>query len=91
MSGLNTPLSKSRDIEEDMASSKPAAVDKAAAKPPAATIAIIQLGRLAISGLARTIISLSTLTISLSLAPVYWIKPSPFLSSNLSNPVFSQF
>ena len=36
----------------------------AAAKPPATTRAITQPGRLAISGLAKTIISLSTVTIS---------------------------
>ena len=42
-----------------------AAVDNAAAKPPAATKAITQLGKLAIAGLANTIISRSTFTISL--------------------------
>ena len=44
----------------------PAAVDSAAASPPAATRAITQLGSLAISGLARTMMSLSILTISLT-------------------------
>ena len=43
-----------------MTKSKPAAVERAAAKPPAATSAATQLGKPAISGLANTIISLST-------------------------------
>ena len=47
-------------------SSNPAAVDNAAARPPAATSAMIQFGRLAISGFARTMMSRSTLTISFS-------------------------
>ncbi|GIR87745.1 MAG: hypothetical protein CM15mP86_12040 [Gammaproteobacteria bacterium] len=42
-----------------MTSNNPAAVDRAAAKPPAATRAITHPGSCAISGLARTIISLS--------------------------------
>ena len=37
ISGLNTPLSKSRDIDDEMANNRPAAVDNAAANPPAAT------------------------------------------------------
>ena len=45
-----------------MVISKPAAVDKAAATPPAATRAITQKGSLAISGFAKTIISLSIYT-----------------------------
>jgi len=39
-------------MADDIASNNPAAVDNAAAKPPATTSAITQLGRLAISGLA---------------------------------------
>jgi Na+(H+)/acetate symporter ActP len=65
MLGRHTPLSKSCEIDDAIASNNPAAVDNAAAKPPAATMAITQLGKPAISGLANTIISLSTLTISL--------------------------
>ena len=42
-----------------MTKSNPAAVDKAAARAPAATNAITQFGNFAISGLASTIISLS--------------------------------
>ena len=38
---------------------RPAAVDKAAASPPAATRAITHAGSFAISGLAKTIISRS--------------------------------
>ena len=49
---------KSLDTAVDITSNKPAAVDNAAAKPPAATRAITQAGRLAISGFAKTIISL---------------------------------
>ena len=42
--------------------------------------------------LARTIISLSTFTISFeSTSPEYCIRPSLFLSSNFRSPVFSQF
>ena len=46
-------------MEEDMTNRSPAAVDKAAARPPAATRAITHPGNCAISGLAKTIISLS--------------------------------
>ena len=42
-----------------MTSNSPAAVDKAAAKPPAATNAITHAGNFAISGFASTIISWS--------------------------------
>ena len=47
-------------MAEEMANSKPAAVDKAAARPPAAIRPITQGGRLAISGLANTMMSLFT-------------------------------
>ena len=43
-----------------MTSSSPEAVDRAAASPPAATRAMTQAGRSAISGLARTMMSRST-------------------------------
>ena len=65
MSGLYTPFSKSCEMALDIASSKPAAVDKAAASPPAATSAMTQLGSRAISGFASTMMSGSTLVISL--------------------------
>ena len=57
MLGANTPLTRSCDTAEEIAISKPAAVDSAAAKPPAATSAITQLGSSAISGLAITMMS----------------------------------
>ncbi len=47
-------------MEEEMASNKPAAVDSAAARPPATTRAITQAGSAAISGLASTMMSRST-------------------------------
>ena len=46
-------------MEEEITRSKPAAVESAAASPPAATRAITQPGNFAISGFAKTIISLS--------------------------------
>ena len=62
MLGLRVFLIKSCEMAEEMANSKPAAVDKAAAKPPAAIRPITQLGRLAISGLASTKMSLLTVS-----------------------------
>ncbi|MQM40202.1 hypothetical protein KBTX_04249 [wastewater metagenome] len=62
MRGLNTPLMRSWETAEEMAMSRPAAVDSAAARPPATTSAITQLGRLAISGLAMTMMSRSTVS-----------------------------
>ena len=50
---------KSCEIDADITNNKPAAVDKAAAKAPAATNAITQFGNCAISGFARTMMSLS--------------------------------
>ena len=64
--GAIIPLIKSWEIAEEIASKRPAAVDSAAARPPAATRAITQLGSFAISGLASTMMSRSTLTISFS-------------------------
>src|SRR5690606_23967142 len=55
--GLSQFLSKSWEMEVEITNISPAAVDKAAARPPATTSPIIQPGRLAISGLANTIIS----------------------------------
>ena len=50
---------RSCEIDADITNKRPAAVDSAAAKAPAATNATTQPGNLSISGLARTIISLS--------------------------------
>ena len=55
----NVFLIRSWETEADITKSKPAAVDKAAAKAPAATKAMIQAGNFAISGVASTIMSLS--------------------------------
>ena len=60
MSGFICFLIKSWEIEVEITNNNPAAVDNAAARPPAATNAITQLGKLAISGFANTMISLST-------------------------------
>src|SRR5690606_41239513 len=69
-------LQRSRDTAVDITSKSPAAVDSAAAKPPAATNPTTQLGNRAISGAASTIMSLS-MTISLvSGSGVYCTIPS---------------
>ena len=60
MLGMNTPLIRSCETAEEIAISSPAAVDSAAARPPAATSAITQLGSSAISGLAITMMSALT-------------------------------
>src|SRR5690554_2438386 len=52
-------LHKSLDTAVDITNNRPAAVDRAAANPPAATNPTTQLGSRAISGAANTIISLS--------------------------------
>ena len=44
MFGMNMPFSRSCDTADDMASSRPAAVERAAAMPPAATRAMTQFG-----------------------------------------------
>jgi hypothetical protein len=62
MSGMMAPLIRSCDTADEMASSRPAAVDSAAARPPAATSAITQLGSSAISGLASTMMSAFTVS-----------------------------
>ncbi|MNE61454.1 hypothetical protein D3C80_1566690 [compost metagenome] len=58
--GMMLLLSKSWEIEVEITSNSPAAVESAAARPPAAINAITQPGRPAISGLANTMMSLST-------------------------------
>ena len=62
MLGAKMPLIKSCETAEEIAISRPAAVDSAAARPPAATSAITQFGSNAISGLASTM--MSALTVS---------------------------
>ena len=62
MLGLKTFLIKSCETEDEMTNNSPAAVERAAANPPAATSAITHAGRFAISGLASTIISRSTVS-----------------------------
>jgi len=62
ISGFICFLMRSCEMEVEITSNRPAAVDKAAARPPAATRAITQLGNLAISGFARTVISGSTVS-----------------------------
>ena len=52
-------FSRSCEIAEEMTSSRPAAVDSAAASPPAATSAMTHAGSLAISGFASTMMSRS--------------------------------
>ena len=73
MSGFRQRFKRSCDTADDTTSSKPAAVDKAAARPPAATKAITQLGKPAISGFASTIMSLWTVNSlgTSELGPVY--------------------
>ena len=63
------PLRRSCEIAEEIARRSPAAVESAAANPPATTRAITHPGRLAISGLASTMMSLSTVVISLPAQP----------------------
>ena len=46
-------------MADEITNNNPAVVDSAAAKPPAATRAITQTGKLAISGLAKTTMSRS--------------------------------
>ena len=59
MLGFILFLIKSCATDVEITSSKPAAVESAAARPPAATNAITQSGNPAISGFAKTIMSLS--------------------------------
>ena len=69
--GLSCFLIRSCEMEVDITKSKPAAVDRAAASPPAATRAITQFGRLAISGFAKTVMSGSTFNSFSSGSPTY--------------------
>ena len=79
-------------MEVEITRSSPAAVDSAAARPPAATRATTQLGNPAISGFARTMMSrsmVSSFAVSLC-GPRYWTAPSPLWSSHFTRPVSSQ-
>ena len=96
MVGAIMPLIRSWEMAEEMARSRPAAVDRAAARPPAPTRPTTQLGSLAISGLANTMMSWSILTSlalfgSSHLPGRICMMPSPFLSFQPTSPVFSQF
>ena len=57
--GFNPVFHNSDQIEAEITNKRPAAVESAAAKAPAATKAITQFGNFAISGFAKTIMSLS--------------------------------
>ena len=83
MLGISVFFSRSWLIEVEMTSSSPAAVDNAAARPPAATSAITQPGSLAISGLASTMMSRSTYT-SLTLSVAVLVRIRAPLSSRMS-------
>jgi hypothetical protein len=83
MFGAKTPLTRSCETAAEMAISRPAAVDRAAARPPAATSAITQFGSSAISGLASTMMSaltVSSLPFQPALQPWPW---HPFLVLSL--------
>ena len=62
MLGITIFLRRSCDIADEITSNSPAAVDSAAASAPAANRAITQFGSCAISGLASTMISASTVS-----------------------------
>src|SRR5690606_14633540 len=73
-------LNRSLETEVEITNNKPAAVERAAAIPPAATNPTTQLGSWAISGAASTMMSLS-MTISLvSGSGVYCTTPSWLIS-----------
>ena len=69
-------FNKSLLIAVEITNSNPAAVESAAANPPAATKATTQLGKPAISGFAKTIISLSMVNSFFTLSFWYRIIPS---------------
>ena len=73
-----------------MTSRRPAAVESAAARPPAATNPTTHAGSSAISGLASTMMSRS-MTSSAPGPSLYWMRPSPFWSVNRMSPVAAQF
>ncbi len=90
MFGITIFFSRSCAIAVEITSSRPAAVDSAAASPPAATSAITQSGSLAISGLASTMMSRSMVSsLRSSVARTEHAAPSPFLSSPRDQPGLS--
>ena len=91
MSGETMLFIRSCDTAAAMTRSSPAAVESAAARPPAATSAMTQFGSFAISGLASTMMSRSTLTSFTFGSFAICMTPSPFLSSQPTSLVFSQF
>ena len=91
ISGHRAPRNKSRETADETTSSRPAAVESAAASPPAATRPMIQLGNAAISGFASTMMSRSIVSSFVVASPTYWMSPSPFLSSKVIRPVCSHF
>lgn len=87
--GANCRLTRSWEIAVEMTRMSPAAVESAAASPPAATRAMTQLGSCVISGTARNMISLSK--VSSFWAPArYWIVPFPLRSWKVIRPMDSQ-
>ena len=87
------PLSKSCATAVEITNNRPAAVDNAAANPPAATNPTTQFGSFAISGFANTMMSGSIVSsfATSDFSPRYWMRPSPFKSLNSINSVASQF
>ena len=71
-----------RRYGSEVNAARKAAVDRAAASPPAATSPTTQSGRSAISGFARTMMSRSTVSsfVSGESGPTNWMRPSPFAS-----------
>ncbi len=68
-------LNRSLETAVEITNNSPAAVDRAAAIPPAATSPTTQFGSWAISGAANTIMSLSITTSFVSTSGVYCIVP----------------
>ena len=81
---MNTFLTRSCETADEIAISRPAAVDSAAARPPAATSAITQLGSSAISGLASTMMSaLTSSSLPFQPAASAFFRTSAFLVLSL--------
>ena len=97
MSGRSPRLSRSWLTALDTTSRRPAAVESAAASPPAATRPTTQSGSPEISGFASTMMSRSTTSsfvigapaASTASGPTYWMRPSAFESVKVSSPVSS--
>ena len=87
MSGRSARFSRSWLIADEITSSSPAAVESAAASPPAATSPTTQFGSREISGLASTMMSRSMVSSFSSGSATYWMLPSPLRSSKEISPV----